>query len=375
MPMSLTPNRSIGWRRLVVPVVAALVGLGSLLDAAPERAGTESDGDGWSVFATGLTNPRHMRVGPDGHLYVAEAGIGPAPADEPLFATCEPVDNMFTVGGPYQAGYSGRVSRIRRNGERETVVDGLPGAVDGTFFDALGPSDVAWLHGQLYVLIEGGGCSRGLPDDPAGIIRIGRKGEYSYVADISAFIRANPVDVPPVSGEFGDEEPDGVPHSMLAVGNRLLVVETNHNSILSVNPRTGHIERLHDLSVQDPAPTILTKYRNGFLLGSFDGLIDRLNLWFDPPRSFDSGYGPIVELLSIGRHIYVLETFGATTPFTPDTGSVIRRDRFGRRTVIASGLNFPIGMARQGDGLYVSTVSYGQGAVEGLGQIVRIHGR
>jgi hypothetical protein len=41
--------------------------------------------------------------------------------------------------------------------------------------------------------------------------------------------------------------------------------------------------------------------------------------------------------------------------------------------VIASGLNFPIGMAHDGGRhLYVSTVSYGQGPVEGLGQIVRI---
>jgi hypothetical protein len=29
-----------------------------------------------SPFATGLTNPRHIRFGPDGMLYVAEAGIG-----------------------------------------------------------------------------------------------------------------------------------------------------------------------------------------------------------------------------------------------------------------------------------------------------------
>jgi hypothetical protein len=371
--MSTSAQRSVGWKRTVAPVVAALLGLGSLLYAAPDQPHATS-GDGWSVFATGLTNPRHMEVGPDGLLYVAEAGIGPVAGDDPLFATCEPVNNMFTVGGPYQGGFSGRVSRIRRNGTRETVADGLPSSVDGTFFDALGPSDVAWLNGHLYVLIEGGGCSRGLPDDPAGIIRINRHGGYSYVADISAFIRANPVAVPPESGEFGDEEPDGVPHSMLAVGNRLIVVETNHNSILSVNPRTGDIDRLYDLSVPDPAPIILTPYRNHFLLGSFDGLIESIDRWFDrpSPRPFDSGYGPVVDLATKDNDIYVLETFGRTTPFAPNTGRVIRRSRHGGRTVMASELNFPIGMVRKDDRLYVSNVSHGQGAVEGLGQIVRI---
>ena len=44
--------------------------------------------------------------------------------------------------------------------------------------------------------------------------------------------------------------------------------------------------------------------------------------------------------------------------------------------MIAAGLNFPVGMARGYDGaLYVSTVGYGQGPVEGLGQIVRISRR
>jgi hypothetical protein len=29
------------------------------------------------------------------------------------------------------------------------VADGLPSSVDGTFFDALGPSDLAWFDGNL----------------------------------------------------------------------------------------------------------------------------------------------------------------------------------------------------------------------------------
>jgi hypothetical protein len=350
-------------------LVIATTGSGVVLERPIVASPRVAD---WSVVATGLTNPRHVDFGPDGLLYVAEAGIGPAPGDAPLFATCAPVDNMFTVGGPYQAGFSGRVSRIWPDGTRETVADGLPSSVDGTFFDALGPSDLAWFDGNLYVVIEGGGCSRGLPNDPAGIVRINADGSYSYVADISAFIRANPVAVEPESGPAGDEEPDGVPHSVLRYGNRLLVVETNHNSILSVDPKSGAIERLYDLSVPDPAPIVLARRGNDFLLGAFDGLIETFDRWFGPVSPVAGGFGPIVDLALVGRTTYVLETFGAATPFTPDTGSVIRVNAGGGRTTIASGLNFPIGMARQGNRLYVSTVSYGQGAVEGLGQIVEV---
>jgi hypothetical protein len=68
----------------------------------------------------------------------------------------------------------------------------------------------------------------------------------------------------------------------------------------------------------------------------------------------------------------LLETFAPETPWTPNTGRVIHRTADGSRTVLACGLNFPIGMARRGNELYVSTTSYGQGPVAGLGQIVRI---
>ena len=81
------------------------------------------------------------------------------------------------------------------------------------------------------------------------------------------------------------------------------------------------------------------------------------------------------------RRLYLLETFAPETPFAPDTGRIVRRNPDGSRTPIATGLNFPIGMAKRpgwgrqrdyGLALYVTTVSYGQGPVEGLGRIVRI---
>ncbi len=167
--------------------------------------------------------------------------------------------------------------------------------------------------------------------------------------------------------------PDGVPHSLLTVGDRLYVVETNHNGILRVNPRSGSIHHLYDLSIQDPAPIILTRRAGRFFLGGFDGLIQTFDDRLRPVETFDEGYGPIVELTFARHGLFVLETFALDAPFTPNTGRVVRRDWDGRRTVIASGLNFPIGMAYDGGRhLYVSTVSCGQGPVEGLGQILRI---
>jgi hypothetical protein len=339
----------------------------SLLAFAGEVNAQDTTTQNWSVIATGLTNPRHIRFGPDGLLYVAEAGIG---GDLP--GTCAWEGNLLNQLGPYLGGYSGRISRIRRDGTRETVADGLPSFRDG-FGDSLGPSDIAWIDDHLYALIEGGGCTRGLPNDPAGIVRINRDGSYTYVADITAFVRANPVANEPLCGPEGDCEPDGVPHSLLAHGNRLYVVEANHNSIFQVNPRNGNITRLYDLSVMDPVPIMLVQHGKDFLLGCFDGLILGFDHRFGPVKQLDTGYGPIVDLNIVGNQVYVLQTFASETPWTPETGSVIRRNKDGSRSVIASGLNFPIGMASRDErALYVSTASYGQGPVEGLGQIVRI---
>jgi len=345
-------------RKLLALLLSFTIITGAFLQASAQVCTNPN----WEVIASGLTNPRNLHFGPDGALYVAEAGIGGE-----LEPTCEPADNMFQ---PYRGGYSARISKIMPDGTRQTVANGLPGFVDG-FGDGLGASDLAWINSVMYVLIEGGGCTRGLPNDPAGVARINPDGSYTYVADITAFIRANPVANEPECGPFGDCEPDGVPHSMMVQGDKLLVVETNHNSVLEVDPASGSIKRVLDLSVQDPAPIILGRKGNDLFLAGFDGLIQKFSS-LSPVTTFDEGYSAIVNLHIRGSDMFLLETFAPDTPWTPDTGRVIQRSGDGSRNVIACGLNFPIGMSRRGNELFVSTASHGQGPVEGLGQIVRV---
>jgi hypothetical protein len=46
---------------------------------------------------------------------------------------------------------------------------------------------------------------------------------------------------------------------MIAVHHKLYVVKTNHNSILRIDPESGKITRIRDLSVQDPAPISMVR--------------------------------------------------------------------------------------------------------------------
>ena len=75
---------------------------------------------GGTVVAAGLEGPRGLVFGPDGLLYLAEAGLG---GTNPVPDGCEKVPPPV---GPYHGGLTARVSRIESNGERTTVVDGLP---------------------------------------------------------------------------------------------------------------------------------------------------------------------------------------------------------------------------------------------------------
>lgn len=133
-----------------------------------------------------------------------EAGTG---------GTATPCEVVPTVG-PYHGGPTATVSRIAPDGGRTTVVSGLASALSSLpSGDTLGASDVAFLGDKLYVLVAGDGCSHGNPDAPAGIVRVDiHKGTWDYIADLSEYLRDNPVENP----NLDDFEPDGV-HSIALV--------------------------------------------------------------------------------------------------------------------------------------------------------------
>ena len=341
-----------------------LVVLSSLVIAAlAAHAQTSSN---VSVFATGFSNPRGLKWGPDGNLYVAEGGTGGAASTQ---GKCTQVVPPI---GPYTNGRTARISKVSPDGTRSTLVQGLPSS-QAAIGDITGVGDVAFIGKQLYALTSGGGCSHGNASFPNSVLKINPDGSWSRVADLSTFLALHPVKHP----NPADFEPDGVWFNMIAVNGNLFAVEPNHGEVDEITPQ-GIVTRLIDVSETQGhvVPTSIARFRNGFYVGNLGlfpivpGSSSRYTISdLGGVKSIQSGLTTVVSVVVKGDDTYFLE-FSAAAGFpAPGQGEVVRL-RDGVFTTVAEGLTLPTGMTLGPDGaLYVS--NFGAGAPR-TGQVVKV---
>lgn len=326
-----------------------------------------------TVFATGLNNPRGLKFGPDGALYVAEGGTGGT--RKTTSADCEQVPAPI---GPYTGGFTASISRINRQGHLTRFAKGLPSSQTspGSGGFVSGISDVAFIGRQLYAITAGGGCSHGLKGTFNRVIRVNRDGSWSVVANLSKFLMTHPVAHP----EADDFEPDGTWYSMVAVGNRLFALEPNHGELDRIT-QSGNVSRVVDISKSQGhiVPTAMTHVLADILL------ISNLNVFPIKPGSSSlfasntgglfvklaSGFTTVLGLAVRDGTVYVLEMSKAPGNPTPGKGDIVSIDIFGTRKTIVTGLVFPTAMTFGPDGnLYVSHKGFGFPA--GGGEVLKI---
>lgn len=372
---------SLSLALLIAPAVGASLPAPSLAQQSSEPAPF--------VLASGLQGPRGLTFGPDGDLYVAEAGTGGTTSTGGTAGTPKLCTQVPGPVGPYTGGPNARISKISPSGTRTTVATGFPSTISpgGT----IGVADVVFMSGTLYAVVSGGGCSHGNPNSPSGIAKVDIKsGKWVLIADIGAWLKTHPAKYTAA----GDFEPDGVLYSVISAFGALITVEPNHGQVLSVQ-ENGNIRQLIDISASEGhiVPTSIAEKYGSLYVGN-------LNLFpIDPqwarvltisngasPENFVPGFTndshdfhivdskagfTTVVSVKFGPDglLYVLELSDGPGDPTPGLGKVVRVKHSGEIEAVVTGLAVPTGMTFGPDNrLYVSNLG---AAPAGAGQILR----
>jgi hypothetical protein len=370
--------------------LAAVTALGGAATAAPSKAG------GLKVVAEGLDNPRGIGFGPDGALYVAEAGSGGA---GPCIASPEDPEAEACFGR------SGAVTRITKRSQHR-VLTGLPSVAEAGGVAATGPVDLGFSGRTGYLLVgnPGGGTATREQFGPGAgrfgkLLKVDLRGVRS-VADFPRFEEDNnpdggaglPPDVPPEAGI------DSNPNGLLVRKDAQYVTDAGGNDLLKVD-RKGRIKLVAVFPTQlapapappgtpvteveaQAVPTSVVKGPDGaFYVGQLTGFpfpVGGASVFRvvpgEDPEVFADGFTNIIDIAFDKRgRLYVLEiATGGLLNTPPDelpVGRLVRVNRDGSRTTLASeGLNAPGGFVLGHGAAYITNNSI----LSDAGQVVKV---
>lgn len=330
------------------------------------------------VIASGLDNPRGIAFGPNGLLYVVEAGRGGTTMCAPNPAG--PGDRCY--------GATGAITQISGIGVQQRVITGLPSLAGATGAEATGPIDIEFGFGSALLTIGWGGDPAGrAPFEAQGIHfgslrRIVLTGQTSDL-DLSAYeVAANP------DGGAVDSNPYG----LKILSDRGVFTDAGGNALLQIAP-TGVISTLavfpnRDVPgpggmgivpmqavptsvIEGPGGDLYVGELTGFPFPAGEARVYRVPADGSSTDVVADGFTNIIDMTidSTGT-VYVLEHRQNGILSGDTTGRLNKIGLFGRRTVIAStGLVNPGGVAIGPDNAAYVTI---HSTEAGAGQVVRI---
>lgn len=337
------------------------------------RAGEPASTSG--VVMRGLANPRQLAFGPEGALYVAEAGT------EAITGPCVSIPR----GQNCYSG-TGAISRLWK-GQQERVAAGLPSVFNPGTGEAAGPHDIDFQGlGNGYVTIGWGAdpaLRAGLGARGAALgtlIRVQPNGKWQIATDIGAFETANN----PAGGPL-----DSNPYGVLAEPGRQFVADAGGNSLLEIrtNGQVSLVATFAPIPVppgafnppfaqSEAVPTEVTRGPDGALYAStLTGVpflpgaaaIYRVTPG-QAPQLYRGGFTSVTDF-DWGRDgsLYVVQY--ASGPFLSGPGAVIRVAPDGARTTLLATLTHPTGIAVGPDGA-VYVVDHGDSPT--AGEVLRL---